>query len=363
MDPLLMPLGAISRQIEPIAIEDSIDRAATLMREVGMGVIPVVDNGVFVGIINESSLMRVLSEGRELTDSVASIMESCKTLPASATGAEALRSFGEDDGKPVVVLETSGYPIGVVAASDLFHRRFHAPVPAVVGGMATPFGVYLTNGTVSGGASQWALVATGSLLFVILLCAQILTTTITPVIPDIPWKIELLNVLPIVLFLLTMRLIPLSGIHAAEHKVVHALERGELLTVEVVDRMPRVHPRCGTNIAVGSSIFLTIFTFELIPNQELRFLLGAIVALVFWKPLGSMVQSFITTRPPSKRQVESGIAAAKDLLNNYQTNRRVQAHPVQRILKSGMLHVMLGSFLTFAVAYGIGQIFHLPILY
>jgi uncharacterized protein YqhQ len=43
--------------------------------------------------------------------------------------------------------------------------------------------------------------------------------------------------------------------------VVHAIERGEPLVLEVVRRMPRVHPRCGTNLVAGIALFLGLANF------------------------------------------------------------------------------------------------------
>ena len=46
--------------------------------------------------------------------------------------------------------------------------------------------------------------------------------------------------------------------HGAEHKTIHCYEAGEALTVENVQKFPRLHPRCGTNflliVMVGSEM-------------------------------------------------------------------------------------------------------------
>src|SRR2546423_10530097 len=69
----------------------------------------------------------------------------------------------------------------------------------------------------------------------------------------------ILQALPFPLFLLFVRALPLVQYHAAEHQAVHAMERGEPLDPEIVRRMPRVHPRCGTNIMAGGMVFLIVF--------------------------------------------------------------------------------------------------------
>src|SRR5262249_42286314 len=149
--------------------------------------------------------------------------------------------------------------------------------PQTVGGMATPFGVYLTTGTIGAGAKGWALVATGvvmALMFCVIggialhvdnailahYIKELNDAHVKKAIADV--KIDnfshlvesISQVVTFLAFLIIFRLLPLSGIHAAEHKVVHAIERGEELTRENVRRMPRVHPRCGTNLVVGLSL-------------------------------------------------------------------------------------------------------------
>jgi uncharacterized protein YqhQ len=42
--------------------------------------------------------------------------------------------------------------------------------------------------------------------------------------------------------------------------VVHAIERGEPLLAESVRAMPRVHPRCGTNIVAAAFLATTVYT-------------------------------------------------------------------------------------------------------
>lgn len=42
----------------------------------------------------------------------------------------------------------------------------------------------------------------------------------------------------------------LFAYHGAEHKTIHAFERGRALTVDAVAAMPKAHPRCGTTLLV-----------------------------------------------------------------------------------------------------------------
>ena len=141
--------------------------------------------------------------------------------------------------------------------------------------------------------------------------------------------------------------------------VVHAMEREEELRPEIVRRMPRVHPRCGTNIAAGASLFLGFFSASWIESSELRLLVAALVTVFFWRPLGSFLQRYFTTRRPNDRQLAGGIRAGEMLLAAHARSSRAKGSPALRIWNSGMLHVMAGSVLTLGVVYALNELFHL----
>jgi uncharacterized protein YqhQ len=58
--------------------------------------------------------------------------------------------------------------------------------------------------------------------------------------------------------------------HGAEHKSIHAYEKGEELTVENARKYPTLHARCGTAfllLVLVSSIFLFAVVFPLLPKE------------------------------------------------------------------------------------------------
>src|SRR5690606_10053933 len=146
-----------------------------------------------------------------------------------------------------------------------------------------------------------------------------------------PWFGSAFHFSELLLFLVLLRLQPLSGYHAAEHMVVHAIEQNEPLEPDTVSRMPRVHPRCGTNIAVALGLFLGIFSMEWLFDQEVRVLIGLLTALFFFRPIGAFVQSVFTTRPPTPRQIQAGVDAGRQLLERYQTGTPRSNSPLARI--------------------------------
>lgn len=361
-DPLILPVGLLARPIEPLNAEDSLERAIRLLPLVTSSVLPIVQGETYIGAISEYTLQKVLEEGggQNRSEAVEKYADSWPTIPAHATGAEAIRLFAQHNTDTLIVLDANGIPVAVLSPSDMFEKRVAMQVPPLVGGMATPFGVYLTSGVVNGGVGGLALFSTGALLLTLFLLSDIVTYFAALSLPEQPWAYQLVTFLPAIVFFALMRMIPLSGVHAAEHMVVHALERGENLRPEVIKRMPRVHPRCGTNIAVAASIFLTIFSWEWVPDQQVRLLVAAMVTLFSWRFFGGLVQYWITTKPPTSKQIESGISAAKDLLEKYQINRRQSASPLHRILQSGILHVMAGSATAALVAHFIAEWLKLP---
>jgi hypothetical protein len=274
-------------------------------------------------------------------------------------GAEALRIFNETGRHAIAVVDVMGHAVGVLTPSRLFHPHRTAYRPQLVGGLATPFGVYLTNGVVGGGAKGWALASAGAALFLTFLGAMVAVVAVLNLtnlsVPD-AW----MEFATVVLFLVGLRVIPLSGIHGAEHMVVHAIERGEELRPEVVRRMPRVHPRCGTNIAVGAMMFIGLSNWAWTPDQGLRLLVAILATLFLWRPLGSLAQYLFTTKPPSDSQLLGGIKAGQELLAASARSRRAHPGPLHRFLASGILHVMAGAFVAQLLALGLQAILNLP---
>ena len=113
--------------------------------------------------------------------------------------------------------------------------------------------------------------------------------------------------------------------HGAEHKTIHCYEAGEALTVENVQKFPRLHPRCGTNFLLIVMVVAIVFhVFFGWPDLWLRILsrlaILPVVAGVSYEIIrfagrsenhlvhilitpGLWLQS-LTTRPPADALVE-----------------------------------------------------------
>lgn len=360
LDPLAMPVGALAAHHDAVQVGASIRAAAHAMADSGLHAILVADGNRMVGVLDEAAMLGALARGLDPNEAVEAVMDPSPVIIAPhMTGAEALRVFNESGRHAIAVVDIEGNAIGVLTPSRLFHPQRLPYRPQTVGGLATPFGVYLTNGSVGGGAKGWALVSAGAALFTTFFVAMVLVVAVVNVF-RLQVPVGVADFATVLVFLTLLRAIPISGTHGAEHMVVHAIERGEELTPEVVRRMPRVHPRCGTNIAVGVMMFVGLFTWEWVEEPSVRALVAMLVTFFLWKPVGSFAQYFFTTSRPNDAQLRSGIKAGKELLAASARAKRAIAPPWQRFLASGLLQVMFGAFLAQLVFTGVLALLNLP---
>ena len=295
-------------------------------------------------------------------------------LDSPGTLDEALELLRRTPGGSLPILDPdTGQVVAVLSRPG----AFPPPAPPRLGGMATPLGVYLTDGIVSGGAGFWGLFLTGIVLGALALLSQaIVNAALTlarahghdvwawaesPARPVAlrPWLSTLVSGLPVPLIFVLLRLIPMSGTHAAEHQVVHCIERGLPLTPDCVRAMPRVHPRCGTNLFIGLSLFLLVFVGAFCAAEPapvslangigvadaatVALILAAPPALLFWRRIGGFVQQWFATRPATDLQIAGGIRAAQEvLLRRRQTGEGVRFRPLRRVWSMGFAQVLLG---------------------
>jgi CBS domain-containing protein len=353
-------LARPSLSVEP---EDSLALAASRFIQNGSDILPVIQDGRVIGAVTGQGLSDALGDAIEPSDAVGNYLSNPVTLRAYATGAEALRSF--EGGTPLIVVDEDDRLVGLLSPADLFPRQRAQLRPPLVGGMATPFGVYLTSGTAGAGVPKYALISSGAAITAMFSIAIVLgqlgsiwlhrNGLAQPVSDDVQVA------LTAVLFAALFRLVPLSGIHGAEHQVVHAIERELELVPSVVKRMPLVHPRCGTNFSVGITLFLGIFEWEWSPNAEYRLALAVTVTLLLWRPLGRLTQKFVTTKRPTEKQLDQAIAAGRELLSKYASVKTGYPNIGQRIWNTGIVYVLIGSLAIGALVASLTYMFHQPV--
>jgi len=357
---LNQPVVTFMRPIVCLSSESSLERAATALRS-GLQVMPVKRGSELLGVVTNRTLADALARGASPFDSVeGAVTDSFGTIGKHETGAAALRLLSDGGFDSLLVLDSDQNVLGFVSASDLYPKPAHATKPPLVGGMATPFGVYLTNGAFGVGVPWWALASTGALMFALVAIGGFLQEPAVHLLTRMGVRGDTdvyVSVLPLICLFVGMRLLPLSGIHAAEHKVVHAIERGEPLVPEVVERMNRVHPRCGTNLWAALSIFFGILSLPL-GDIYGKAIVAILATLAFWRPLGYATQWLFTTRPPNRKQIEMGIKSGKALLEKYRLERNPPPNIAQRIWSSGMVYVLVGFAICDGLAMGIAWLFH-----
>jgi len=350
--------------------DDPIGKAAEALRRSSCNALPVVEGGCIIGMVYEDDVFNAVSSAGNAkirmdepsTMRVCEIMRSrIPTINVDTDVEEAINYFMLTGLPALPVTDESGTLHGIVSRADVASALCGALRPARVAGMSTPLGVYLTCGTHRGGVSDIGLFLTGSLMGLLLVLSQGLVKLIFHIIDiatnsnllslyldasglsasrSIPISVGMLGLLlQIYFFFLILRFLPLSGWHGAEHKVVHAIERGEMLLIEKVEKMPRVHPRCGTNFVAIILLLLSVYIAR--PGI---FVLAALITVVLltWRRLGMLLQAFLTTSEPSRKQLERAIEAGAQLLKRYQSQPGLKPHPMKIIWNMGFIQALTG---------------------
>lgn len=366
----------ITRRVPRLYPEDSLTRAASLMRGDG-GPLPVLDGrGRLIGVLVAEDLSSALSlpEDVRASATVRSRMRSPDAVASVQATQEQITEVLKSTGSSaVMVVDDAGLFEGRVHAADLYVNTDDAPWLGPINGMATPWGVYLSANGVQAGASNWALVVGGMVLGLMLAAAHLLMglllhvlehagvsgvlamylSSVPPREKELAALWSLLQLSPAVLFLVLMRTLPLAGYHAAEHQVVHAVERGEPLLAQVVQRMPRVHPRCGTNAVAALAVFIAV-------SQGVTWLagtaaagaeaaiVGAVAAVFSWRRIGAFIQQYFVTRPPTLRQVQRGIEAARELIERARRDSRYRTPFLRRLWCMALPQTAAGVAITAA---------------
>ena len=364
------PVRNIIRAVKTAGPEDTVSKAAGLLRVSGVTSLPVISAGRIIGDVTEQSILNALSAGdpeavaEQRVSSILSHRVLCVNYYMSI--GQVAEIMSEHGVSVVPVLDEYGCYLGIVTRSDVTSALCLTMRPPVVAGMATPLGVYLTSGHLRAGAGDLGLFLTGVALMlmngvaagIVFGSAWLVDKTNlfapwslwailhSPPINVPNWMDTVRGVMlgaAVPIFLLLLRMLPLSGYHGAEHQVVHAIENGEPLKPANVAAMPRVHPRCGTNIIAGVIVFLMVAQMF---SSEVAALIAIFVLVFAWRVIGSYFQYYITTKPPNSKQLESGIKAGESLLEKYRQNPSYRVTGWQRIWNTGMPQVMIGAAVT-----------------
>jgi hypothetical protein len=363
----------------PVDVNDPLAKAVGLMFQFKCDVLPVLEEKRFVGVIKETALKNALEEGTagvkrvwEVTDFSVPRLDEKMGLKEVL---EVVKSHPQELALPVVSAE--GIFKGMVRPRYILAEMADVIRPPRVGGMATPFGVHLHCGTTRGGSSDWQLLLTGSFLMVMVGVAWIMSflvcwfleksvgVDLVPILMDSPALVggekaevamRIVWALPFLFFLITLRFTRVAQYHAAEHMVVHALERFEPLTEEGVRRMNRVHPRCGSNLMVPAFVLYMAWSF--LPMANKVYFIGLVILMIATaRNLGGIAQSLFTTRRPETKHIQKGIESARELIMNYRRGGNRPVSIAVRLWNMGLLQTLLGAFLAYGLFYGLRTLF------
>jgi CBS domain-containing protein len=286
-------------------------------------------------------------------------------VPASFSLHNTLLTLERYNAAALPVIDDSGFYRGMISRADVIAALGQQVRPPVVGGMATPLGVWLTTGSLTGGVPALGLFLSGMVLSacqafsdIVLLFglsfangdwAKMFASGRLGVNSDAGgWLNLVVTFLQALIFLLALRALPMSGIHAAEHQTVWAIEKGLPLTPENVGKMPRAHPRCGTNLMALMGLILIIFA-HLPDFDPMSIVLALLFVFLTWRRFGSALQEYLTTRPASRKQLESGIRAGEEILRKYQEQPHVPHSFGMRLFNSGLVLSVVGFMLVQAL--------------
>ncbi len=380
----------IIKPAPPLAPEDTVAKAIRLLRARGLPALPVAQSGRLVGLVHEMDLLRLAADVQDprafaRSLSVSQIMRPIELIvsetdPLSAgSRASALTQIFQDPAAGAVpVAAGDGRYLGMVLRRDILAAITGEALAPPIAGLATPFGVYLTTGALRAGASNLALAGTGIALMAINLLAggaiyglagiadRLLAHGSPPPPPEaigpIPlWATLLFHGLQIAVFLLLLRLSPLTRVHGAEHMVVRAIEEGEDLVPEKLRTMSRVHPRCGTNLMallilliIAQQFFTSLSDGADEATRLLALFVLVMIVLLTWRRLGAGLQRWVTTRRPSDRQLASAARVGEALLDKVRADPGARAGFPRRLWNSGFPQVLTGFLAMALVAdYGI----------
>ncbi|OGI03457.1 MAG: hypothetical protein A2Y25_10695 [Candidatus Melainabacteria bacterium GWF2_37_15] len=363
--PELPTIDEISETLPAVSEYCPASRLPELFKESQSDTLPVIDmEGKLTGIISEYDLAKIIPDWSMDQESylheylVASLMTRDVWAETTNTNiSELLSNVNKMHTRVVPIVEKDEtYTGSVITRSSIIHYLTKLVKPRSLGGLATPLGVYITDGKHQAGPGNLGLFLTGVVLGLIISVIEVITAFV------INWfnidsiggpYFPLIILGQIVLFLLILRFTPLVKMHAAEHQTINAIEKGMPLSLETVKMQPKEHVRCGTNLMVlilGIQIIVIIygsFLTQFGPLFQFLFLiLGFSFIFSYWKRGGMLLQKYFTTVKASDKYIKSGIKAGNEILKKYKEDTDPRSSSIfTKIWNSGLIQIVAGFIL------------------
>ncbi len=353
IDEISTLLPAVSKYLDAFRLPDA-------FKETDSDTLPVInEKGEIIGIVSEYDLAKVVTDWSLSEDSymykikVNDIMTKNVWTETSHTNIEELLSAVPKMHTRVIPIVDEnkkyiGYSITRTAVINFLSSMIK---PRTIGGLATPLGVYLTDGLHQAGSKTPGLLLNGFVFAFVILFIKILSGYL---IAFIPLPDILFSMVQLFMFLVILRFTLFSKIHAAEHKTINAIEKGLPLNLETVKMQPRVHIRCGTNyiVFIFGVILIISIANSLIPDSSILFrylfiLFGFIFVMSYWRNMGRWLQKYFTTSEPTDKQIENGIKAGEELLLLHKQDiKNVYPTFFSKLWNMGIFQIIFAFLLT-----------------
>jgi CBS domain-containing protein len=355
--PELPEIGNLSSEIPAVSEYLDVFMLPEAFKQAESDTLPVIDMaGNITGIVSEYDLAKVLpdvsfdDEGYRYHITVEQIMtKEVWTEPEHTNIKELLSNINQMHLRVIPIIDNIGRYTGrSITRTAIISYLTRMVKPMSLGGLATPLGVYLTDGQHQAGSGNPGLLLTGVSLAFIILIVQVITGFIFHYI-----KVGnvLLIIVQLTLFVLILRLTSFVKYHAAEHQTIYAIEKGLPLTPETVRMQPRPHRRCGTNLMillVGIQLVLLI-SLDISKISFFAQFVFLIIGFLFifsnWRKIGMWLQQYLTTAVADDEQIKNGIKVGEELLKKHKED--LNPYPptfFEKLWNMGFLQI-LASFL------------------
>jgi CBS domain-containing protein len=364
-------LKKFSAEFPAVSEKLEVYKLAEIFKAAKSDTLPVInDYGEVTGIVSEFDLAKVLEKfadfDREIFDSLRIKEIMTKNVFVKVEGEDTADLFTNLPLMnlrviPIITAEKE-YTGKCILRTNLINHLANKFKPLSIGGLATPIGVYMTDGKHTAGAGVLGLVLSGVYLAVIAELVQLISVYI---ITGLNLSRTALIFLQIILFLLILRFTHLAKFHSAEHQTISAMEKGLPLTPETVKMQPKEHPRCGTNLMV---MLIGIQVIVLISYEYLQawhfistmfVVIGILVLINHWKTLGYLVQKYLTTVKAGEKEILNSIAVGNELLQIQKKDPDLT--PPSRLTKiwnTGIIYIFISFILTIEL---LGRFFELTL--
>jgi CBS domain-containing protein len=374
--PKLPEIEEVSKEIPAISEFLEAFRLPEAFRQAETDTLPVLNmSGEVTGIVSEFDLAKILpdwsfkEDGYTRNVAVSEIMtKKVWTEPEHTNIKELLDSIPSMHTRVIPITKPDGkYTGNCITRTALIEYLTSRVKPRSLGGLATPLGVYLTDGIHQAGAKTQGLFLTGAVFALSIIFIRFISE-ITVFYFFVPEFFS--GVIEMILFLVFIRFSPFAKIHAAEHKTINAIETGMPLTVETVKLQSRVHRRCGTNFMVFILGILTVVYLSriLIPEENvfLKFifiLTGFLFVMSYWKNVGGLLQKYFTTAPPDEKHIKNGIKAGEELLKIHREDTRNNPPGFfEKLWNMGIVQIFTSFMLTtWLFNYFVSKILGIPL--